>query len=668
MNEEQALHRILALTRELNGHNYRYYVLDRPIISDQQFDHLLSELTGLEHGWPHHTQPDSPTQRVGGQPIEGFENAPHSTPMLSLGNTYAESELREFDQRAQKILGRPTEYLAELKIDGVAISLTYEDGLLTRALTRGDGTRGDVVTANIRTIPSIPLRLQGNDWPRRMEVRGEVFIRKQRFQELNRRRQENGEEPYANPRNFASGSLKLLDPAEAKRRGLDAYFYAWHQEQATRGNQEEMLKNAVEWGLPVCPHHSGRGDLGHILAFIHRWESAREGLDFEIDGIVVKVVSYADREELGNTAKVPRWAIAYKYKTQAASTQLLSVDFQVGRTGAITPVANLAPVWLGGTTVKRASLYNEAEIERLGLRINDRVWVEKGGEIIPKITGIDTDLGGRGQQSVVFPTHCPSCGAPLQRVEALHYCLNARNCPPQQLGLLEHFVARKAMDLNSLGKETLELLWRQDLIRNPADLYDMQHNSLSSLERMGDKSARLILDGLIASRSVPFPRVLFALGIRHVGETIAKNLARHFRDIDALAAASRQELLDVHDIGEKIADQVLGWFSDPGNRKMVERLKENGLQFSLQNADGAAPQASGKLQGLSFVVSGVFKNHERESIKALIEEHGGRVATTLSSKTSYLLAGSDAGPSKLEKAHQLNVALLTEEEFEQILL
>lgn len=667
MNEEQALHRILALTRELNDHNYRYYVLDRPIISDQQFDKLLTELTGLEHGWPQHTQPDSPTQRIGGQPIEGFESALHASPMLSLGNTYAESDLQDFDQRAQKILGRPTRYLAELKIDGVAISLTYEGGILVRAITRGDGTRGDVVTANIRTIPSLPLKLQGNDWPRKMEVRGEVFIRKPRFGELNRRRQEDGEEAYANPRNFASGSLKLLDTSEVKHRGLDAYFYAWNQEQATQGNQEEMLKKAIEWGFPVCPHHSGAGDLEHILQFIYQWETKRESLDFDIDGIVVKVNRYADREELGHTAKAPRWAIAYKYKTQAASTHLLSVDFQIGRTGAVTPVANLTPVWLGGTTVKRASLYNEGEIERLSLRLNDPVWVEKGGEIIPKITGIDTTSGKRGVRPVVFPKNCPSCDTPLQRIEALHYCLNSRSCPPQQLGLLEHFVSRKVMDLNCVGKETLELLWQQGLVRNPADLYDLQHNALSSLERMGDKSARLILDGLDASRSVPYPRVLFALGIRHVGETVAKNLARHFPSIDLLAQATQSELLSVHDIGEKIAEQVVAWFSAAENLRLVERLRSFGLQFSCELEGEHATSLSQKLKGLSFVLSGVFKRQEREHLKTLIEQHGGRVAASISGKTSYLLAGSDAGPSKLEKARQLKVALLTEEEFEQLI-
>jgi len=667
MNEEQALHRILALTRELNDHNYRYYVLDRPIISDQQFDHLLSELTDLEHGWPQHTQPDSPTQRVGGQALEGFESAAHASPMLSLGNTYSESELQDFDQRAQKILNRSTSYLAELKIDGVAISLTYEDGLLIRAITRGDGSKGDVVTANIRTIPNIPLKLRGSDWPRFMEVRGEVFIRKPKFEELNRRRLENGEEAYANPRNFASGSLKLLDATEVRRRGLDAYFYAWNQEQAARGNQEEMIEKAMEWGFPVCTHHSGAGNLEQILKFIHDWEVKRDSLDFDIDGIVVKVNSYADREELGHTAKAPRWAIAYKYKTQAASTQLLSVDFQVGRTGAVTPVANLAPVWLGGTTVKRASLYNEGEIERLGLRIHDRVWVEKGGEIIPKITGIDTSTHKRGHTAIVFPQNCPSCNAPLQRIEALHYCQNSRNCPPQQLGLLEHFVSRKAMDLNSLGRETLELLWNQGLIRNPADLYDLQHNALSSLERMGDKSARLILDGLAESRSIPYHRVLFALGIRHVGETVAKNLAKHFPNIDLLARATKQELLSVHDIGEKIADQVLIWFADTENLRFLSRLRSYDLQFSGETATEYPEGLTQKLTGLSFVLSGVFERHEREQLKSIIELHGGRISSSLSSKTNYLLAGNDAGPSKLEKAKELKVSLISEAEFEKLI-
>jgi DNA ligase (NAD+) len=667
MNEEQALHRILALTRELNDHNYRYYVLDRPIISDQQFDHLLSELTGLEHGWPHHTQPDSPTRRVGGEPLEGFESANHAKPMLSLGNTYSESELRDFDHRVQKMLGRATPYLAELKIDGVAISLTYENGILVQAITRGDGSRGDVVTANIRAIPSIPIQLRGNDWPTKMEVRGEVFIRRPKFEELNRRRLENGEEIYANPRNFASGSLKLLDAMEVKRRGLDAYFYAWNQEKSSLGDQEAMLKKAIDWGFPICTHNSGAGNLELILGFIHSWQTKRESLDFDIDGIVVKVNSYADREELGHTAKAPRWAIAYKYKTQAASTQLISVDFQVGRTGAVTPVANLAPVWLGGTTVKRASLYNEGEIERLGLRLNDQVWVEKGGEIIPKITGIDTSTGERGPTAIQFPLFCPSCSAPLHRIDALHYCFNAKNCPPQQLGLLEHFVARKAMDLNSLGKETLELLWQHGLVRKPADLYDLQHDALSGLERMGKKSAQLILDGLSASRSVPYHRVLFALGIRHVGETIAKNLAKHFPSIDLLASASLQELLSVHDIGEKIAEQVVNWFSDTENLHQIARLKRSGLQFTTVSQNASDSHRSQKLMGLSFVVSGVFERHERETLKSLIEQHGGRVATSLSNRTNYLLSGSDAGPSKLKKAKALNVPLLSESDFEQLI-
>jgi DNA ligase (NAD+) len=500
-----------------------------------------------------------------------------------------------------------------------------------------------------------------------MEVRGEVFIRRPKFEELNRRRQENCEEAYANPRNFASGSLKLLDAQEVKRRGLDAYFYAWNQEKATLGDQEEMLKKAIEWGFPVCTHNSGAGDLEHILGFIHIWQSKRDTLDFDIDGIVVKVNSYSDRAELGHTAKAPRWAIAYKYKTEAASTQLISVDFQVGRTGAVTPVANLVPVWLGGTTVKRASLYNEGEIERLGLRLNDRVWVEKGGEIIPKITGVDTSTNERGQIAVQFPRNCPSCDAALQRNDALHYCVNSRECPPQQLGLLEHFVSRKAMDLNSLGKETLELLWKQGLVKNPADLYDLQHDTLSSLERMGNKSAKLILDGLTTSRTVPYHQVLFALGIRHVGETIAKNLTKHFPDIDLLASAGMQELLNVHDIGEKIAEQVVIWFSDAENKRLIARLKQFGLQFTAESENEQHSSLSQKLLGSSFVVSGVFERHGREQLKSLIEQHGGRVAASLSSKTNYLLCGSDAGPSKLEKARQLDVPLLTETEFEQLI-
>ncbi len=654
-----------ALAQQLHEHNYRYYVLDQPTISDQEFDRLLRELQDLEQQHPGFASPDSPTQRVGGMPLSKFENAPHRYPMLSLGNTYSREELADFDERVQKGLGKSTAYVGELKFDGVAISLSYEKGRLVRALTRGDGQKGDIVTENIKTIASIPLVLRGDDYPEFFEIRGEVFIRRADFDKLNEERLARGEEAYANPRNFASGTLKLLDPREVGRRKLDCFLYYLNFDDRRFRSHHESLEAARRWGFKICEHTTPPTDLSGIMAFIDRWDAGRSELPYDIDGIVVKVDDFDAREELGFTAKSPRWAISYKYKPMSAVTTLQSVSYQVGRTGAITPVANLQPVQLAGTVVKRASLYNEAEIERLDLHVGDEVYVEKGGEIIPKVTGVNVAKRSPGLEPVRFVSHCPDCNTPLQKIEAIHYCPNESGCPPQQLGRLEHFVARKAIDLNSMGKETIEQLFNAGLLRRISDFYSLQYEQLIGMERMGDKTVRNLLAGLEATKAVPYERVLFALGIRHVGETVARTLAKTFPTIDALAAATVEELVQINEIGEKIAQSVVNWFADAQNQEMLAGLKQAGLQFERQ---GSEPEAlSDRLVGLTFVISGVFARHERDELKQLIEQHGGKVASGVSGKTNYLLAGDGMGPSKLQKATDMGVKIISEDEFEQMI-
>jgi DNA ligase (NAD+) len=665
MTEQEAFARIQALTHQLNEHNHRYYVLDEPSISDQDFDLLMQELQLLESAWPRFLSPQSPSQRVGGQVLSKFESAPHRFPMLSLGNTYSREELAAFDERVQKGLGKPALYVGELKFDGVAISLTYEKGKLVRAITRGDGQKGDVVTANVKTIRSIPLQLRGSGYPDFFEMRGEVFIQRNDFEKLNELRLAAGEEPYANPRNFASGSLKLLNPAEVGRRKLDCFLYYLNSDEKRFASHHQSMEAAKSWGFRVCEQATAPTNLDGLMAFIDHWEQHRNELRFDIDGIVIKVDDFNERDELGYTAKSPRWAIAYKYKPMTASTILETVSYQVGRTGAVTPVANLKPVLLAGTVVKRASLYNEAEIERLDLHVGDQVFVEKGGEIIPKVMGVDVAKRPAGAEKVQFIKLCPDCGSTLEKIEAIHYCLNDSICPPQQLGRLEHFVARKAMDLNSIGKETIVQLFEAGLVRQVSDFYELNYDDVLGLERMGDKSVRNLLEGLEASKQIPYERVLFGIGIRLVGETVAKTLAKHFPTVEMLAAASQEELVAINEIGEKIARNVVAWFAQEQNKLVIANLKRHGLQLERNTDEDVV--VSDKLQGLSFVISGVFERHERDELKQLIEQNGGKVLSGVSGKTDYLLAGEGMGPSKLQKAQDLGVKILTENEFEELL-
>ncbi len=665
MTEQEAFARIQALTHQLNEHNHRYYVLDEPSISDQDFDLLMQELQLLESAWPRFLSPQSPSQRVGGQVLSKFENAPHRFPMLSLGNTYSREELAAFDERVQKGLGKPALYVGELKFDGVAISLTYEKGKLVRAITRGDGQKGDVVTANVKTIRSIPLQLRGSGYPDFFEMRGEVFIQRNDFEKLNELRLAAGEEPYANPRNFASGSLKLLNPAEVGRRKLDCFLYYLNSDEKRFASHHQSMEAAKSWGFRVCEQATAPTNLDGLMAFIDYWEQHRSELRFDIDGIVIKVDDFNERDELGYTAKSPRWAIAYKYKPMTASTILETVSYQVGRTGAVTPVANLKPVLLAGTVVKRASLFNEAEIERLDLHVGDQVFVEKGGEIIPKVMGVDVAKRPVGAEKVQFIKLCPDCGSTLEKIEAIHYCLNDSICPPQQLGRLEHFVARKAMDLNSIGKETIVQLFEAGLVRQVSDFYELNYDDLLGLERMGDKSVRNLLEGLEASKQISYERVLFGIGIRLVGETVAKTLAKHFPTVEILAAASQEELVAINEIGEKIAHNVVAWFAQEQNKLVIANLKRHGLQLERNTDEDVV--VSDKLQGLSFVISGVFERHERDELKQLIEQNGGKVLSGVSGKTDYLLAGDGMGPSKLQKAQDLGVKILTENEFEELL-
>lgn len=667
INESEAQLRIAALTAELNEHNYNYYVLDQSKISDQDFDFMLKELEKLENEHPQFKLPDSPTQRVGGQPLKKFTSTRHKFPMLSLGNTYSEAELLEFDQRIQKTLEQHYLYVGELKFDGVAISLTYENGQLVQAVTRGDGQSGDIVTENIKTIRSIPLRLQGNDYPDLFEIRGEVFIRRKDFDALNEQRIADEDEPYANPRNFASGTLKLLDSKEVGKRKLDCFLYYLNMENQRFKTHSESLSAAKSWGFKICEHSTPPTDLQGILNFIHQWDEGRGQLPYDIDGIVLKIDDYSQREELGFTAKNPRWAISYKYKPQSAQTLLETIGYQVGRTGAVTPVAWLKPVLLAGTVVKRASLYNADEIERLDLHEGDTVFVEKGGEIIPKITGVDLSKRKSEAKGFQYIYQCPDCASPLIRREgeAIHYCPNESSCPPQQLGKLEHFVSRKAMDIQSIGKETLQQLLSAGLIRSYADLYQLEAKDLQGLERMGDKTIQNILQGIAESKKIPYERVVFALGIRHVGETVAKTLARNFPDIDLLAAATAESLTAIHEIGGRIAENVVAWFAEADNQQKISRLKMAGLQLAGE-FEVVAPLGD-QLAGKNFVVSGVFEKYEREALKSLIQAHGGKIQSGVSAKTNYLVAGANMGPSKLEKATALGVRIIDEQTFEALL-
>lgn len=689
LNELEAASRIAELTTKLNKYNYHYYVLSESIVNDQAFDLMMKELETLESQFPHLAYDDSPTKKVGGSITKEFVTVKHKYPMLSLGNTYNEADLLEFDQRIKKAIGENFEYVAELKFDGLAISLTYHQGKLIRAVTRGDGTQGDDVTANVKTIKSIPHQLKPGNYPNDFEIRGEIFMHKKTFQKLNSNlrkelelkgfdEDEITEKLYKNPRNFASGTLKQQDSAEVAKRPLDAYLYFLYSDIPIAENHFESLKIAASWGFQVSDHYQLCPKLEEVLSFIKKYDIERKNLGYEIDGVVIKVNNYQQQDELGFTAKTPRWAISYKFKTERATTKLKHVSYQVGRTGAITPVANLEPVLLAGTTVKRASLYNADEIERLNLYEHDTVFVEKGGEIIPKIVGIDESKRAMNALPVRYITHCPECNSLLFRKEgdALHYCLNETACKPQLKGKIEHFIGRKAMNIDSIGAETVAGLFDKGLIKNYGDLYDLQIEDLINVEfEIGDegekkkrslkeKSAQNIIDGIEASKKVPFERVLFAMGIRLVGETVAKKLAQKFQNIDGLMQADMDGLSNVHEIGEKIAFQVCQFFKEEKNREIIEKLKQKGLQMEI--VEEAGVERSNKLEGKSFLVSGVF-TRSRDEIKKQIENNGGRNVSAVSAKLDYLLAGDKMGPEKLKKANELNIKIIGEADFDGML-
>ena len=662
MKLAEAKKRAEELRKTINEHNHRYYVENKPVISDFEFDILLSELQAIEKNFPGLITPDSPTMRVGSDLTEEFIQAEHTWPMLSLGNTYSTEEVNEFGERVRKALGYEPEYVCEMKYDGVSISLTYEDGRLVRAVTRGDGNKGDDVTVNVRTIRSIPVSITASGVPEMFVIRGEIYLPRKGFEEMNADRQSRGEALFANPRNAAAGTIKLLDPRIVASRPLDCYLYYLLGDSLPSDNHYDNLMAARSWGFRISDIMQRCSGIDEVIRFVSAWESKRKKLPYDTDGVVIKVNSLEAQKALGSTAKTPRWAIAYKYAAEQALTELLSVDFQVGRTGNVTPVANLRPVKLAGTTVRRATLHNSDQIEMLGLHYGDTVIIEKGGEIIPKIIEVDTSRRAKGTKPVTFPEVCPECGTLLVRTEgeANHYCPNYLHCPPQITRRIIHFVSRKAMDIEGLGEETIELLYSRGLIRNVADLYDLKHDQLASLERLGNKSASNILAGLAESLTAPWHRKLFALGIRHVGETVAKTIAAGFPDIDSLMNATDEQLSSLPEIGPRISTSVKEYFSDPDNIEIIRRLKAAGLSFK-----GTAPAAAAKgpLNGKSVVVSGTFINFSREELKAAIEAAGGRNAGSVSGSTSFIVAGSDMGPAKRARAEELGVPIITEEEF-----
>lgn len=666
ISEKEAGEKIKQLTVDLNHHNYLYYVKAQPVINDYEFDVMLQELIALEKQFPNLLTSESPSQRVGGFISKEFVTVTHSYPMMSLGNTYSEEELRDFDERVRKVIGSDFEYVCELKFDGVAIGLTYQNGKLLRAVTRGDGIRGDDVTTNVRTIRSIPLSLMGNNFPDKFEIRGEIILDKKTFERINAERADIGETPFANPRNSAAGTLKLQDSSEVARRKLDCFLYALYGD-FDFSTHYDGLKMAADWGFKISEHYQLCKSIEDVLTFIESWRKKRDLLPFDIDGIVIKVNNFRQQEELGFTAKSPKWAIAYKYKAESASTILNSVVYQVGRTGTITPVANLKPVLLAGTTVKRASLHNADQIQKLDLHMHDTVFVEKGGEIIPKITGVDFSMRQAGAKPVSYITHCPECGTELIRLEgeANHYCPNEEGCPPQIKGRLVHFTSRKAMNIDGLGVETIDQLVEAELLKNVADIYHLKSEKLLQLERMGEKTVSNLFEAIEKSKQVPFERVLFAIGIRFVGDTTAKKLARHFGSYQKISQATLEELIQTPEIGDKIATSIFDFVRELENIKMVEQLQSAGLQFKLDKA--AMQEAGSKLKGLSFVITGVFQKFERDKLKETIEINGGKVSGSLSSKTSYLLAGSDCGPAKLEKAEKLKINIISEDDFLKML-
>lgn len=659
MNIEQ---QISALRKELDQHNYNYYVLDNPTISDREFDEKLTELQKLEKAHPEFYDPNSPTLRVGGEITKNFETVQHSFRMYSLENSYSKEDLEDWEKRIEKMVDGKVEFTCELKYDGASISLTYEDGNLKRAVTRGDGFQGDDVTANVKTIRSIPLRLKG-DFPALFDIRGEIVLPFEGFSKMNAERIELGEEPYRNPRNTAAGSLKLQDSAEVARRPLDCLLYNIVGDRLPLKTQFESLQKAREWGFKVPEAAKLAKNLEEVLEYVNYWDIHRHQLPYETDGVVVKVNSLQQQEELGYTAKSPRWAMAFKFKAEQVSTVLNQITYQVGRTGAITPVANLEPVELAGTIVKRASLHNADQIEKLDIREGDTVFVEKGGEIIPKIIGVDLTQRDPHSSPTHYITNCPECGTSLVRAEgeAQHYCPNADGCPPQIIGRIQHFISRKAMDIEGLGAETVALLVNNGLINNYADLYLLKEEQVIPLERMAEKSAENMINGIEASKKITFERVLFALGIRFVGETVAKKLARHYKTIDALKNTSEEDLKTVDEIGERIAQSVVSFFASEENLHTIERLKSYGVQLEI-SAEELADQTDA-LQGHTFVVSGVFAKVSRNELKKLIEDNGGKVSSAISSKTNYVVAGENMGPSKKAKAESLGVPIISEDDF-----
>ena len=667
MKEPEAAKLIAELTDKVNYYNDLYYQKSKSEISDLEFDQLLDKLSKLEKEFPELKRLDSPTQRVGGAITKEFQTVVHQYPMLSLGNTYSKEELEEFDGRVAKGLdGNPYEYFCELKFDGVSISVTYENGLLVRGVTRGDGVRGDNVTTNVMTIRSLPLKINAKDIPPSFEVRGEVFLPKDVFKKLNKEREDIGEETYANARNTASGTVKMQDSSEVAKRKLDCYLYYLLGDNKVKAHSE-AIKKLEDWGFKISPTYKKCKDIHEVIDYINHWEKKRLDLPLDTDGVVIKVNSIDQQKQLGFTAKSPRWAISYKYKADSVSTRLNGITFQVGRTGAITPVAELEPVFLAGTTVKRASLHNANEIARLDLRIGDYVFVEKGGEIIPKVTAVDLPKRNKELKPVKYITKCPECGTALVREEgeAAHYCPNVTGCPPQIKGRIEHFIQRKAMDIDSLGEQTIRQLFELDLLKSPADLYDLKKEDLLKLDKVKEKSAQNMLAGIEQSKAQPFEAVLFAIGIRYVGKTVAEKLARHFKNIDQLSKATNEELLAAPEVGERIAESVFDFFRHKETIKEIARLKKSGLQFESTSKE--PEKVSESLNNLSFVISGVFENYEREQLQHIVVANGGRILSGVSAKLDYLLAGENMGPSKREKAEKLGVKIIAIEDFEKML-
>lgn len=657
------LQKIKGLREELNLHNHNYYVLDHAIISDFDFDQKLKQLQDLEDKHPEFFDENSLTLRVGGTITKNFETVKHDFRMYSLDNSYSKEDLLDWENRIQKVLGNVSvEYTCELKYDGASISITYENGRLKRAVTRGDGFQGDDVTNNIKTIKSVPIHLEG-DFPEKFDIRGEIILPFAGFEKMNQDLIEIGETPYSNPRNTASGSLKLQDSAEVAKRPLDCLLYSIIGANLNFKTQYEGLEKARKWGFKVPVQSKLALNIDEVFDFIDIWDKKRHELPYETDGVVVKVNNINFQEELGFTSKSPRWAMAYKFKSEQVSTRLNSISYQVGRTGSITPVANLEPVQLAGTVVKRASLHNADQIEKLDIRINDEVFVEKGGEIIPKIIAVDFDKRPSNSEKTIYISHCPECQTKLERKlgEANHYCPNFYGCPPQIIGRIQHYISRKAMDIEGLGGETVALLYQNGLVKNYADLYELKKEQIIPLERMAEKSAENLIQGVQNSKNIPFESVLFALGIRFVGETVAKKLAKHYKNIEALSQSKLEELVLVDEIGERIATSVIEFFENEENKIIIERLKQYGIQFEISATNDTS--VSDKLSGKIFVVSGVFEIYSRDDLKKAIEDNGGKVGSSISAKTNYVIAGDNMGPAKLEKANQLNINIISEQDF-----